>query len=317
MRASLGCGRISEGTIHFVRAAADDVSILVRNTFHHLEPCSGERATNRKGLEYCSRLLYRKWRREIYRPQHETPFVNLRRQLTLLPFAFRNFLRRVVHRLLEETHAFNNDLADKGNVSASARSRDGKTPIEDRVTTQLKNTHLSDATKEGDFNEQTKSPKWDQLVQNKFFSFGSSSAQSVRASANQPFSAPPEFDPVKTLELVESLYHASVDELDLAQTDPAYLQYLVRELGATAYFERLDSESRWDWYMDEIVCNFYRRFIWWRQMLKECRRMLELYETDLETPSVKNRTEYEHAVFSIHDASIEHMAQQIRLLDYR
>ena len=112
------------------------------------------------------------------------------------------------------------------------------------------------------------------------------------------------------------MYNASVDELDLAQTDPEYLQYLVRELGAAAYFERVDSESRWDWLADEILLNFYRRYLWWRQMSKECRMMLKSYKTWQEMPSKVNRMAYEQALFAIHSIAVEHMTQQILLLEY-
>ena len=163
---------------------------------------------------------------------------------------------------------------------------------------------------------QTQAPKWDQLVQNNFFSFGSTSAQSTSTFANQPFMAPRKWDPIKTIELVESFYQECVDELDLAQTDPAYLQYLVRELGLSAYFENTDEPSRWDYFMDEIPCNLYRRFIWWRQLLKECRLMETAYHTYCDSPTEKNRAAYEEAVVVVQDCATEHLTQHTMLMKY-
>lgn len=164
---------------------------------------------------------------------------------------------------------------------------------------------------------QTPSPRWDQLVQNDFFSFGTPSVQSSITFANQPFSAPPQFDPISTVELVESLYQQSVDEFDLAQTDPAYMQYLVSELAASAYFERMDEGSRLDFYVDEIPCNLYPRLIWWRQVARECKLMKTAYETHRTNPTIKNRVAYEQSILVLQDISIEHLTGQIQLLKYR
>lgn len=214
------------------------------------------------------------------------------------------FLRFAVQGLLEETHALKSKCEDSGSI------------ITAELAGHLEDTHLAN-TEVGHHVERASSPKWDQLIQNKFFSFGNTSAQSVRASANQPFSAPPHFDPLATVELVESMYHESVDELELAQTEPSYLQCLVSGLAATAYFERVDSKSRWTWFVDEIVCNLYGRYIWWRQMLKECRLMMEAYERYQQAPSSENRAEYERAIYGVDNIAVEHMAQQILLVHYR
>ncbi len=119
------------------------------------------------------------------------------------------FLRMTVQTLLEETNPPEPALKPNATTNGSSWLGDALTPKS--VTTDGR-----------------PSPKWDQLVQNDFFSFGAPSAESIRASANQPFSSPPHFSPIKTLELVESMFRQSADELELAQTDPAYLQYLVR-----------------------------------------------------------------------------------------
>ena len=161
------------------------------------------------------------------------------------------------------------------------------------------------------------SPKWDQLIRNKFTNFGNSEANFVRACAVRPFSSPPHFDPLATQELVRSMCQASADELDLAQTDPAYLQHIIRKLKSTAFFKKVDSNERWSWFVDEILMNFYRRLIWWRQMLKECDIMVAAFKEWQSDQTMENRAQYEESLDSIHDISIEHLTQQILLIDFR
>lgn len=120
-------------------------------------------------------------------------------------------------------------------------------------------------------------PKWEQLQSNSFFSFGTSSSFRIRASANQAFSAPPTFDPVQTHGLIASMYQACADELDLAQTSPAFVQCLIRVFRISLYSKTWGKGGLWDTVVDEIMCTIYRRFIWWRQMHKESEIMLENY----------------------------------------
>ena len=228
-----------------------------------------------------------------------------------------DFLNRAVKGVLEEKQRLDSSLANDNDMDQSEVPKDGTKAIEGSTATSPEDALHESASDAANSTGKTPSPKWDLLVQNRVFSFGSSSTQSVQASANQPFAAPPMFDPAKTLELVESMYQASADELDLAQTDPAYLQVLVRNLGATAYFERVDSGSKWDWFMDEIVCNFYRRFIWWRQMLKECHFMMQAYKKYQQVASEEHRSAYEALLYCIRDIAMEHLAHQILLVEYR
>ena len=161
--------------------------------------------------------------------------------------------------------------------------------------------------------------KWNLLVNTGFTSFGKdpSAVYSVRGAANQPFAAPPVFDAVGTLELVESLYRAAQDELELAQTDPAFLQLAVREISAGAFSKRMDSKSRWDWLMDEVVCNYYRRFVWWRQMFKECEVMVASYKKYQARPCKETRKVFETDLYVMHNISLEHEVQQMGWIAYR
>ena len=159
-------------------------------------------------------------------------------------------------------------------------------------------------------------PKWEQLIQNGFYSFGSSSAFRIRASANQPFSAPPVFDPVKISELIESMYQACVDELDLAQTSPSFVQWLIRSFQASLYSETLGRKNHWGVIVDEVICNLYRRLVWWRQMHKECQMMLQKHHRYNEEPTKATREDYENSVFLLHNIAIEHLAQQNLLVQY-
>ena len=162
-------------------------------------------------------------------------------------------------------------------------------------------------------------PKWNLLVDSGFTSFGKSpsSQHFIRGSAKQPFSAPPTFDAVSALECVESMYRAALDELELSQTDPAFLQLAVRDLAASAYFDRVDSESRWNWFADEVLCSYYRRFVWWRQMLKECTLLVESYQAYQAQPTEVTRKAYEAGMLVVHSISTEHLVNQMGWVDYR
>lgn len=109
---------------------------------------------------------------------------------------------------------------------------------------------------------------------------------------------------------------ACIDEFDLAQTDPAYLQFLIRRLGASVYTKAHEGMDRSEFVVDELICSFYRRFIWWRQMHKECQLMLETYETYMATPNTRKLEAYENSVYIINDVATEHLTQQVMLLQY-
>ena len=252
----------------------DNLQLKLAETWEVLIPEFSRNCVTMRGPNYGAKLV--KWDKDRC---HLWDIVGYQKAQHILCVqqSVMDFLRRALQGLIEETRPLDVTIADDERVTNDANCSNGKDATGAGPAESSKHIGLMATANGKGTLEHTPSPKWDQLVLNKFFSFGSSSAQSVRAAANQPFSAPPHFDPVKTLELVESMYHASVDDLEPIQTDPAYLQYLVRELGATACFERIDSESRWDWYMDEIEC-FYRRFLWWHQMLKECRNLMDMYE---------------------------------------
>lgn len=107
------------------------------------------------------------------------------------------------------------------------------------------------------------------------------------------------------------------DELEMAQIDPAWLQTLVAELRNCAYFDHVDDLSRWGWFADEILVNFFRRVLWWRLTFLEAKRMLDLYKKYSESHTPENRANYECSLLVLHDVSIEHLVQSIMLLDHR
>lgn len=121
-------------------------------------------------------------------------------------------------------------------------------------------------------------PKWQKLVENRFANFGNGHSLLWSEHVNQPFSSPPKFDPYKLVDMVDARYHASVDEIWLAQTDPAYVQLLVRNLTSTVFFEHTDAQGKWGYAIDELLFNQLRREWYWRQMHKECHLLLQCFE---------------------------------------
>ncbi|KAH0143584.1 hypothetical protein KCU67_g13491, partial [Aureobasidium melanogenum] len=78
-------------------------------------------------------------------------------------------------------------------------------------------------------------PKWSQLIDTDFSRFGTTSGWST--DSIKPFSAPPSFNPKEVIELITSRHRAVRDEIELLQTDPAYVQFCVRELASAHFFE--------------------------------------------------------------------------------
>lgn len=129
-----------------------------------------------------------------------------------------------------------------------------------------------------DFPTTVSQPKWQKPVENKFSSFGNTPSVSWSEHANQPFSSPPKFDPVKLVDMMDARYHAAVDDMWLAQTHPAYVQLLVRGLVSTAFFEHTNASNKWQFVIDELMFNQFRREWYWRQMHKECHRLLQCFD---------------------------------------
>jgi hypothetical protein len=153
----------------------------------------------------------------------------------------------------------------------------------------------------------TLNPKWSQLINTDFSRFGSTSSWST--DSLKPFSAPPSFDPQKIMELIASRHRAVKDEVELLQTDPAYIQFHARELASAHFFETFSGSDRWPYFVDQLFCIPLRREMYWRQLNNESRRMGERLQDIEDAPSdTEARAGYEHMVHIVWDLCLETFA---------
>lgn len=150
-------------------------------------------------------------------------------------------------------------------------------------------------------------PKWSQLINSDFSRFGATSSWST--DSVKPFSAPPSFDPYEIIELIASRHRAVRDEVELLQTDPAYVQFHARELASAHFFETWSGSDRWPYFVDQLFCLPLRREMYWRQLNNESKCMAERLKQIEDHPSdLKARAEYEHIVHVVWDLCLETFA---------
>jgi hypothetical protein len=150
-------------------------------------------------------------------------------------------------------------------------------------------------------------PKWSQLINTDFSRFGSTSGWST--DSIKPFSAPPSFDPHEIIELIASRHRAVKDEVELLQTDPAYVQFHARELASAHFFETFSGSDRWPYFVDQLFGIPLRREMYWRQLNNESKRMEERLQKLQDVPSdTEVRAGYERMVHTVWDLCLETFA---------
>ncbi|KAI1084155.1 hypothetical protein F5B20DRAFT_593269 [Whalleya microplaca] len=135
--------------------------------------------------------------------------------------------------------------------------------------------------------------KWDELVQNGF-SLGTGFLNSTYL--NRPFSAPPTFNPTEVLETLTSLYQAEADKLYLMQTDPQYLQQMVRQLSSSMLLENIDKDYEFHIISLQIMRYVLDWQFWLMLLVKECENTIEYHRALSEDRSSLNQYRYDHAV---------------------
>jgi hypothetical protein len=150
-------------------------------------------------------------------------------------------------------------------------------------------------------------PKWSQLINTDFSRFESTSSWST--DSIKPFSAPPSFDPYEVIELIASRHRAVKDEVELLQTDPAYVQFRARELASAHFFETFSGSDRWPYFVDQLFCIPLRREMYWRQLKNESKRMAKQLKEIKEAPSnLEARARYEQMVHAVWGLCLETFA---------
>ncbi|KEQ96424.1 hypothetical protein AUEXF2481DRAFT_28374 [Aureobasidium subglaciale EXF-2481] len=146
-------------------------------------------------------------------------------------------------------------------------------------------------------------PKWDQLVNADFSRFGSASAWSTDSVG--PFSSPPTFDPVETIELIRSRHRLIKDHVEQLQTDPAYVQQHARELGSALFFETFERSKKWPHLVDSMFSNALLRECWWRQLVVGSDRIVDKWRAFVQDPSESTRHAYDQAVICVQMFCVE------------
>jgi hypothetical protein len=150
-------------------------------------------------------------------------------------------------------------------------------------------------------------PKWSQLINTDFSRFRTTSSWST--DSVKPFSAPPSFDPHEVFEVIASRHRAVKDEVELLQTDPAYVQFCARELASAHFFETFSGSDRWPYFVDQLFCLTLRREMYWRQLNNESKRMAErLKQLESHPSDAEARAGYEYAVHAVWDLCLETFA---------
>ncbi|KAG9591955.1 hypothetical protein KCU77_g6730, partial [Aureobasidium melanogenum] len=150
-------------------------------------------------------------------------------------------------------------------------------------------------------------PKWSQLIDTDFSRFGTTSRWST--DSIKPFSAPPSFNPKEVIELITSRHRAVRDEIELLQTDPAYVEFCVRELASAHFFETWSGSDRWPYFVDQLFLIPLRREMYWRQLVNESKRMGDWLQIVQDSPSdTEARAEYEYMLYTVWDLCLETFA---------
>ncbi|QDS69564.1 hypothetical protein FKW77_007963 [Venturia effusa] len=158
--------------------------------------------------------------------------------------------------------------------------------------------------------------KWQQLVQNNFFSFGTSASIVNSTYLLQPFSPPPTFDPVRSLQIITDRYRVALDELYQIQTDPRYVQRLVEELQSSTYFKCFDKDGTWRLCYREVISNAIQSEWRWRDTLDMCELLVEFHDAWLACPNQETLKDLQfqmHWLWQLCAQGIAHNAVRIDL----
>jgi hypothetical protein len=148
--------------------------------------------------------------------------------------------------------------------------------------------------------------KWDGMIGADFFRFKTDFPWST--DFVKPFSEPPRFDAREVAELIASRHRVVLDELELLQTDPQYVQILSKEICACRFFETWRVEDMMPWLVDCLFFETMHRESYWRQLVAESELMIRCLDVFEQEPSKEAKQDLEHAIFIVNDLCIETFA---------
>jgi hypothetical protein len=149
-------------------------------------------------------------------------------------------------------------------------------------------------------------PKWDSMIASDFSRFKADFSWST--DFVKPFSAPQRFDACEISDLITSRHRVVLDELELLQTDPQYIQLLVKELRTCLFFETWRVKDLMPWLVDYIFFETMHREAYWRQLASESEQMMKFSDIFEKNPCVQAKQDFDQAVFIVQDLCIETFA---------
>ncbi|CAD0096242.1 unnamed protein product [Aureobasidium vineae] len=149
-------------------------------------------------------------------------------------------------------------------------------------------------------------PKWDGMVAADFSRFKTDFPWST--DFVKPFSEPPRFDACEVAELIASRHRVVLDELELLQTDPQYVQMLSKEICACRFFETWRVEDMTPWLVDYLFFQTMHRESYWRQLVAESELMIRCLDVFERKPTKRAKQDLEQAVSIVNDLCIETFA---------
>ncbi|KAI4724834.1 hypothetical protein E4T49_07424 [Aureobasidium sp. EXF-10728] len=149
-------------------------------------------------------------------------------------------------------------------------------------------------------------PKWDGMIAADFSRFKTDFPWST--DFVKPFSGPTRFDAREVAELIASRHRVVLDELELLQTDPQYVQTLSKELCACRFFETWRVEDMMPWLVDYLFFETMHRESYWRQLVAESDVMIKCLDRFEQTPSKGAKQDLDSAVYIVNDLCIETFA---------
>ncbi|THY63311.1 hypothetical protein D6C99_00610 [Aureobasidium pullulans] len=149
-------------------------------------------------------------------------------------------------------------------------------------------------------------PKWEGLIDSDFSRFKTSFSWST--DFVKPFSQPPKFNAREVAELIASRHRVVLDELELLQTDPQYVQSLSKDICACLFFESWKLGDVMPWIVDYLFFETMHRESYWRQLAAESEQMMRYLNVLEEAPSKQAKQDFDRAVFIVQDLCIETFA---------
>ncbi|TIA54016.1 hypothetical protein D6C77_07912 [Aureobasidium pullulans] len=138
-------------------------------------------------------------------------------------------------------------------------------------------------------------PKWNGMVEANFSRFKTDFPWST--DFVKLFSEPPRFDAREVAELIVSRHRVVLDELELLQTDPQYVQMLSKEICACRFFETWRVEDMMPWLVDVVFYETMHRESYWRQLVAESELMIQSLDFFEQNRSEEAKQDLEHAFY--------------------